>query len=286
MARTTRTWRATPRTSPRSDGAEQREGADRSRVAPSPPRPRPTRGIGSRDDRPRRATGAAPRSARGSGPDRRPPGAVRRAAEHHRTATHGAGDEVVPRARRPGALLDRDGRAGRDRRVRRLVPRCGLVRPLAAGRGLRQRAPGVRRADQPPADRRHGAPVHRGGRGERHRRAGRAGRRAGPGGVDPLRPRGRLRHRRDLRAGRGDPRGLGRPARGAGRGLRAARGDRRRGRVPCQCTGLDRVRAASHDGRSGAGRRRAHRSPRTGPDRRRPPDRARARGPLALGDPG
>ena len=62
-------------------------------------------------------------------------------------------------------------------------------------------------------------------------------RRRAPGDL-PLRPRGRLRHRRGLRAGRRGARRLGRPARGAGRRRGAARRDRRGRAVAGQRAGL------------------------------------------------
>ena len=79
------------------------------------------------------------------------------------------------------------------------------------------------------ADRRAGAHHHRGGRGAL-RRAGRP-RRRGPAarGGPRLRPRGRVRRRRGLRAGRRGARRVGRPPRGtAGRRPHARRSRRRR----------------------------------------------------------
>ena len=75
-----------------------------------------------------------------------------------------------------------------------------------------------------------------------------------------LRPRGRLRHRGGVRPGRGDARRLGRPARGPGRGQRAARRGRRDGPVPGQ-----RARLGVHGRRGGRAR--------PGPGRRTAPAR-------------
>ena len=75
----------------------------------------------------------------------------------------------------------------------------------------------------------------------------------------PLRPRGRLRHRRGLRPGRRGARRLGRPARGARRRLRAPRRGRRGRRLAGQRARLGPPRRRHGRPRAGA-RRRASRT--------------------------
>ena len=85
------------------------------------------------------------------------------------------------------------------------------------------------------------------------RRDRRPGRRAGrPCRRAPLRPRGRLRHRRGLRPRRRGARRLGRPARGARRRLRAPRRGRRGGRLAGQRARLGPSRRRHGGPRAGA----------------------------------
>ena len=160
---------------------------------------------------------------------------------------------MVPRPLRGGALLGGAHRPGGHRGCHRVVPRSGSgtgQRP----RCLQLRAARTRRSDHAGADGRDGA-LHRGparvlaARGRRVRGCrGRA--RCGPG----LLPGDRLRRRRGVRAGRGSPRRLGRPARGTHHGGPAARGRR------CGDPGArDRARLARH-GRGDRPRRRAARA--------------------------
>ena len=145
-------------------------------------------------------------------------------------------------------------------------------RPGGRHLGLRRRAPRAGRRHHPPADRRPGEALDRGRREQRrgHRRG--RGRRGGAPRDLPLRPRGRLRHRRGLRPGRRGARRLGRPARGARRRRGAARRDRRGRALPGQRPGLE---GARHGLR---GARRIARPPdRDRPVRRRTPDRGRRR---------
>ena len=179
--------------------------------------------------------------------------------EHRGDRADGRGHALVPGAQRRGPLLGGADRAGRHPQLRGVVPRR-WVRAVGGHRGrlvgLRCRAARAGRGDQPPADRRPGAALDRGGRGERRRAARPARRARGARRRAALRTGGRVRDRRGLCPGRGGARCLGCPARGP-RGRRgAARGGRRDDPVAGQCGRLGRPRPGGR--RSGDRAQRAH----------------------------